>query len=148
MEAQPEYRELLKLFSENKVEYLIVGGYAVAFHGVPRFTGDMDLYTNPTGENAARILKALDDFGFGDLGLNPTDFTTSDQIVQLGTPPVRINILTSIHGVSWETAWNNRVLDLYGGISVTFIGREELIRNKRRSGRMKDLADIEALGEM
>ncbi len=148
MEVQPEYKELLKLFGENNIEYLIVGGYAIAFHGAPRFTGDMDLFTNPTGENAARILKALDDFGFGDLGLSPADFTTSDQIIQLGEPPVRINILTSIHGVPWEAAWNNRVLDVYGDISVTFIGREELIQSKRRAGRMKDLADIEALGEM
>lgn len=148
MEAQPDFKELLRLFNDHGIEYLIVGGYAVAFHGAPRFTGELDLFVRPAEDNAAKIMQALTAFGFGDQGLKPADFTAADTIVQLGLPPVRINIVASLDGVSWEDAWPGRILDLYGEVSAAFIGRQQLIRNKRRCGRMKDLADIEALGEL
>ena len=147
MEVQPDFRDLFALLNEHKVEYLIVGGYALAFHGAPRFTGDIDLYVRPDRRNAAGILKALEEFGFGGVGLSEADFIEPGKVVQLGFPPVRIDLVTSIAGVTWEEAWSGRVEGDYGGVPVGYIGRAEFIRNKRAAGRAKDLADIEALGE-
>jgi hypothetical protein len=147
MELQKDFKELLELLNAHQVEYLIVGGYALAFHGAPRFTGDLDIYVRPSKENANRTMKALDDFGFGSIGLKVADFETLDQVVQLGVPPVRVDILTSISGVPWNDAWANRAEGTYGEVTVFFISREHFISNKRAIGRKKDLADIEALGE-
>jgi len=147
VDVQPDFRELLALFNKHGVEYLVVGGYALAFHGAPRFTGDMDLLVRPDQPNAARILDALSEFGFASLGLTAGDFTSPNQVIQLGTPPVRVDLLTSLTGVSWEQAAASRVLGNYGDLPVHFIGREEFIANKRATGRKKDLADLEALGE-
>jgi hypothetical protein len=102
MEIQPDFKDLLELFNSHKVEYIIVGGYALAFHGAPRYTGDIDIFVNPDAKNAACIMLALEEFGFGSVGLSTTDFTKSGQIIQLGVPPVRIDIITSIAGVSWD----------------------------------------------
>lgn len=96
MEVQPDFKELLGLFNEHKIEYIIVGAYALAYHGAPRFTGDIDIYVRPTPENATRIVKALASFGFGSLGLKADDFQKPDQVVQLGVPPVGIDLITSI----------------------------------------------------
>ena len=147
MEIRNDFKELLELFNKHKVEYLVVGGYALAFHGAPRFTGDIDLYVRPVHENAERILHALDEFGFGSLDLSEEDFATPGKVVQLGVPPVRIDIITRISGVSWEKADESKVSGEYGGTPVHFISREDLIANKRETGRKKDAADIEALGE-
>ena len=147
MEIRNDFKELLELFNKNKVEYLIVGGYALAFHGAPRFTGDIDLYVRPVRENAERILGALDEFGFGSLDLSEDDFANSGKVVQLGVPPVRIDIITSVSGVSWEKADMSKVPGQYGQTPVCFISREDLVTNKRATGRRKDAADIEALGE-
>ena len=126
---------------------MVVGGYALAFHGVPRYTGDMDIFVNPDAINAGRIIAALEDFGFGSVGLTATDFERPSQIIQLGVPPVRVNIITSITGVSWEDAFSTRVQGKYGDTPAYFIGREQFLLNKRALGRKKDLADLEALGE-
>ena len=147
MEIQPDFRDLLELFNSHKAKYLIVGGYALAFHGAPRYTGDIDIFIESNAENAARIFSALEDFGFGSVGLTPADFNKPGQIIQLGVPPVRVDIVTSITGVSWEEAESNRVKGSYGDIVVHYIGREQLIANKKAVGRKKDLADLEALGE-
>ena len=147
MEIYSDFKDLLELFNSHKVEYLITGGYALAYHGAPRYTGDIDLFVKPDFENASRIIKALDDFGFGSLGLTMEDFTRPAQIIQLGLPPVRIDIITSITGVSWEEANAGRIAGTCGGIPVYFLGRAQFIVNKRETGRLKDLADIEALGE-
>jgi len=147
MEVQPDFKELLALFDEHKIEYIIVGAYALAYHGAPRFTGDIDLYVRPTEENALRVVKALGAFGFGSLGLKPADFRQPDQIVQLGVPPVRIDLITSITGVSWEQADAGKVSGKYGDIDVHYLGVEQYAQNKRATGRKKDLADLEALGE-
>jgi len=117
----------------------------MAFHGVPRFTGDVDVLVRPTKENAKRLLAALDDFGFSSLGLKAADFCEPDQVVQLGVAPLRVDILTSITGVSWEEADRNKSKTTYGGVPVPFIGINEIIANKRAVGRTKDLADIELL---
>lgn len=146
MELQTDFKELLALLNAHGVEYLIVGGYALAFHGAPRFTGDIDLFLSTTPSNAEKVHSALNEFGFASVGLTPEDFMRADHVIQLGIPPVRIDFVTSIDGVDWATAWAGRRQGEYGGIPVCFIGKPEFIRNKRAAGRFKDLADIEALG--
>lgn len=147
MEVQKDFKELLELFNGHNVEYMIVGAYALAYHGAPRFTGDIDIFIHPSPENAQKILSALADFGFGSLNLKIEDFKNPNSVVQLGVPPVRIDIITSITGVDWEEADKGKIEGLYGDVPVCFLGREQYIANKRAVGRKKDLADIESLGE-
>ncbi len=147
MEIQSDFKELFELFNENKVEYLIVGAYAMALHGVPRFTGDIDLFVRPESENAKRILVALEAFGFGSIDLSEEDFTKTDNVIQLGVPPVRIDIITSLTGVTWQDANANRVKGDYGGVAVYFLSKRDIIKNKKALARHKDLADLERLGE-
>jgi hypothetical protein len=147
MEIQKDFKELLELFNAHKVEYIVVGSYALAFHGAPRYTGDIDLLVKPDAENARRVLAALNDFGFKSLNLNEPDFVRIGNVIQLGVPPVRIDIMTSITGVDWEKAQTNKVAGDYGGTAVYFLGKKEYISNKKAVGRKKDLADIEAIGE-
>ena len=147
MQIQKDYKELLELFNAHKVEYLIVGGYALAFHGAPRFTGDMDLFVKPDSTNAQKILTALEEFGMASLDLSQTDFTSLDNVIQIGVPPVRVDIMTSITAVDWEKAESGKVPGNYGDTQVYFIGRDEFIANKRALGRKRDLADLEAIEE-
>ncbi|OGW55560.1 MAG: hypothetical protein A2Y81_05555 [Nitrospirae bacterium RBG_13_43_8] len=147
MEVQKDFRELLELFNKHNVEYMIVGGYALAFHGAPRYTGDLDIFIRPDSMNAQRIMRALKDFGFESVGLTEEDFKKPDNVIQLGVPPVRVDIVTSLTGIPWESALEQRVQGRYGDVQVHYIGREQFILNKRSMGRKKDLADIEALGE-
>lgn len=147
MEVQPDFRDLLELFNVHNVDYMIVGGYALAFHGAPRFTGDLDVFVKADPENAQRILEALEAFGFGSVGLTREDFERPDQVVELGVPPVRVDIITSLTGVSWDEACAGRIAGRYGEVPVYYIGRKQFIANKRATGRTKDLADLEALGE-
>jgi hypothetical protein len=147
MEVQQDFRELLALLNKHAIEYLIVGGYALAFHGAPRFTGDIDIFVRPHPQNAARLLEALKEFGFGSANLTEADFSTPNMVIQLGAPPVRVDLVTSLTGVSWEEAVAAKSPGTYGDVPVFFIGRKEFIANKRAMGRRKDLADIEALGE-
>lgn len=147
MEVQKDFRELLELFNKHNVEYMIVGGYALAFHGAPRYTGDLDIFIRPDSINAQRIMIALKDFGFDSVGLTEADFESPGNIIQLGVPPVRVDIVTSLTGISWKSAFRQRVQGKYGDVQVYYIGREQFILNKRTMGRKKDLADIEALGE-
>jgi len=147
MEAQQDFKELLELFNANNVDYLIVGGYALAYHGVPRYTGDIDILVRPDGSNAKKILRALAEFGFGASNLTAEDFQNPDKVVQLGVPPVRVDIITSITGVSVEDAFGGSESGDYGDIPVKYIGRRQFILNKRATGRKRDLADLEALGE-
>jgi hypothetical protein len=146
MDLPSDFKELLELFNARKVEYLIVGGYALAFHGAPRYTGDIDLFVKPTPENATLILAALEEFGLGSLDLSVEDFVGPNKVVQLGVPPVRVDIITSVSGVSWEKADVGKVLGRYAETPVFFISREDFLANKRATGRAKDAADIEALG--
>ena len=147
MEVQPDFRDLLELLNEHKVEYLIVGGYALAFHGAPRFTGDIEILVRPDRENAHRVIGALAAFGFQFPDLTAQDFENPNKVVQLGVPPVRIDIITSISGVTWPEAAAAKEPGTFGDVPVAYIGRREYIKNKRSAGRKKDLADIEALGE-
>jgi len=147
MEVEPDFRDLLKLFNEHRVDYIIIGAYALAYHGVPRYTGDMDLLIHPDPSNAKSILDALNEFGFGSVGLTVDDFAVTDKVVQLGFAPVRVDIITSITGVSWEEAVEGREEGVYGDVPVHYIGRTQLIKNKSTLARKKDMADLEALGE-
>ncbi len=145
MEIQKDFKEFIELLNSAKAEYVIVGGYAVAFYGAPRFTGDIDIFVNIHSKNAELIVQALETFGFGSLGITREDLMVEDQVIQLGRPPGRIDILTSISGVTWNETWQNRKQDLYGDVPVNYIGKPELLKNKKATGRMKDLMDIEAL---
>jgi hypothetical protein len=145
MELQPDFKELLELLNAHGVDYLIVGGYALAFHGAPRFTGDLDVYIKISPENAGKVYAALAEFGFGSVGLTSADFLKEKHVVQLGVPPVRIDFVTGIDGVAWDDAWAGRAEGVYGGVPVCFLGKSQFIQNKKASGRLKDLADIEAL---
>lgn len=147
MEIQKDFKELLELFNTHKVEYLIVGGYALAFHGAPRFTGDIDLLVKADSGNAKRILSALEEFGFGSLQLSEVDFIAPNNVVQLGVPPVRVDIMTSLTAVDWEKAQADKVQGDYGNTPVYFISKADFITNKRALGRKKDLADLESLGQ-
>jgi hypothetical protein len=147
MEVQQDFRDLLALFNAHEIDYLIIGAHALAYHGSPRYTGDMDILVRPDLQNARRILRALDEFGFGSIGLTVEDFVSSDKVVQLGVAPVRIDIVTSITGVSWDDAAAGRVAGTYGDVEVYYIGKKQFILNKRALGRKKDLSDLEAIGE-
>lgn len=147
MDLPSGFKELLELFNAHRVEYLIVGGYALAFHGAPRYTGDIDLFVEPTAENATRILAALEEFGFGSLDLSAEDFAAPNKVVQLGVPPVRVDIITSVSGVTWEKADTGKVPGRYAEIPVFFISREDFLTNKRTIADRMGTADIEALGE-
>jgi hypothetical protein len=147
MEVQPDFKELLALLNAHRVDYVIVGGYALAYHGAPRFTADLDILVKPDAENSRRMIQVLKEFGFEAAGLAPEDFQRPERVVQLGVPPVRVDILTSLTGVSWDEVSSGRVEGAFGGIPTRFIGRDQLIANKRALGRKRDLADLEALGE-
>lgn len=145
MKLQTDLREFIALLNSHAVDYVIVGGHAVAFHGHPRFTGDIDFFVRPSSENATRLLAALDAFGFGDVGLDVAALTAPERIVQFGVPPNRIDLLTSISGVTFEDAWRSRVSSQLDGLPVAFLGRDALLANKRASARPKDLADVAEL---
>jgi predicted nucleotidyltransferase len=140
-----DFRELLQLLNENGVEYLVVGGYAVILYGHVRATGDIDLWVKATSENGRAIIAALHDFGFASLSLVETDFIEEDAIVQLGRPPYRVDFLTSIDGVIFDCCYEHRHIVQHAGISIPFIDLEDLKINKKASGRLRDLADLEAL---
>ena len=140
-----DFEELLACFNARGVKALIVGGHAVAFHGKPRFTKDLDLLVESSDESADRLLQALTDFGFAGLGLTAEDFTSADTVVQLGVSPNRVDLVTSIDGVTFAEAWNGRASGRYGSQPAFYLGKAELIRNKRAVGRLQDLADIDSL---
>lgn len=140
-----DFKEFIQSLNDNNVRYLVVGGYAVALHGYPRYTKDMDVWVEMTHENAARIVKALDQFGFGSLNLKESDFTEPDQIIQLGYPPRRIDILTTLPGVNFSACYPAHTTVDMEGISVNFIDLENLKKNKKATGRHQDLADLENL---
>lgn len=140
-----DWRELLAHFHTHKVEFVIVGAHALAHHGAPRATGDLDLLLRPTEANARRVLLALADFGFGSLDIKVEDLSKAQRVVQLGFPPFRIDLLTTLTGLTWDEVAAGVVASTYGDVPVGILGRAELIRNKRALGRLQDLADVERL---
>jgi len=145
MDVQKDFADLCSLLNERGVEFLIVGGYAVGYHGAPRFTGDLDILVHPDVQQIGRMLQALTRFGFPAQGLAADYLLEQQKILQLGRQPVQVHLMTVITGVAWEEAWASRRQGLYGNVPVFFIGRQALIANKRATGRTKDLADVEAL---
>lgn len=144
-DLQSDLSEFVGLLISHGVEFLVVGGYAVAFHGHPRLTGDVDFFIRATPENAERVVRVLEEFGFGNLGVTALDLITPDRVLQLGRPPNRIDILTSISGVEFSSCWDSRVVGELGKHTVNFLGWDALIANKTASGRDKDLLDVKTL---
>ncbi|MGZ8219698.1 nucleotidyltransferase [Methylomagnum sp.] len=140
-----DFKEFIQLLNDNGVKYLVVGGYAVAFHGHPRYTKDIDIWIANDPENADNILRALQQFGFGELGLTKDDFIAPDQIIQLGYPPSRIDIISTVSGVEFSECYASRIEAEMDGIAVNLIDLDNLKKNKLASGRHQDLADIESL---
>jgi hypothetical protein len=145
MHIQKDFEELLRLLEGNSVKYLIVGGYAVAFHGFPRLTKDIDVFYDSSVKNARNIFNALLQFGFPKRDLKKDTFITRGNIITFGVEPVRVDFVNEISGVTFGDAWNNRVRGTYGDVTVNFIGREDLIKNKMSTPRPKDKLDVEEL---
>jgi hypothetical protein len=143
--VNPDFRDLFAALNAAGARYLLVGGYAVAFHAAPRFTKDLDVWTEPTADNAARVAQALRAFGAPLQELSLADLQRAGLVFQMGVPPNRIDIVTSIDGVEFAEAWAGRTETTYDDQAVPVIGRTELVRNKRASGRPQDLLDLEIL---
>jgi hypothetical protein len=141
----PDLREFLRLLNEFHVEYLMIGGYAVSYHGYPRTTADMDIRIAIDAVNARKMVAVLTSFGFAGAGLSSDLFMQPNQVARMGYPPVRIEVLTSVSGLEFAEAYARRVEDVIDGVPVTVISSEDLKANKRASGRAKDLADLENL---
>ena len=145
MALNPDWKEFIELLNSNEVEYVVVGAFALAFHGHPRLTGDIDFFVRNSEQNAGRIVNALAEFGFGSLGLSPSDFQGTEGVVQLGYPPKRIDILTHIDSVTFDQAWSNRIVSELDGLPVNYISAEDFKANKLAAGRPKDIADAAEL---
>ncbi len=140
-----DFREFVQLLNENEVRYLVAGGYAVVIHGYPRFTGDIDIWLHSDADNAARLLRALEAFGLGSIGLTVDALMSPDQVIQLGYPPQRIDLLTSLDGVEFDDCYERRYVVEFEAVPVPFIGLDDLKKNKRATGRLKDQLDLENL---
>lgn len=145
MPLNKDLREFIALLNSNEVEYLVVGAFAVAYHGWARYTADLDVLVRPNEANAGRLLTALSQLGFGTTGIAIEDFLPPDNVIQLGIQPNRVDILTSISGLSFDEAWESRTQGSLEGIEARFIGRDALILNKESTGRAKDLGDASEL---
>jgi hypothetical protein len=140
-----DFKEFISLLNKNDVKYLIVGGYAVALHGHPRYTKDIDIWIEINTENAAKVVMAIKQFGFDSLNLQQDDFLVSDQVIQLGQPPNRIDILSTISGVDFAACYASRLQIEIDGININLIDLNNLKKNKQATGRLQDLADVEKL---
>ena len=145
MILEEDFQDFIELLSKHEVAYMIVGAHALAFHGKPRHTGDLDIWINPTEENATKMLAVIQDFGFGSVGLNRADFLREHYVTQLGYPPLRIDILNSISGVSFIEAYENRLFMEVDDLLISYIGLDDLIKNKAGTARKQDMADLENL---
>jgi predicted nucleotidyltransferase len=143
---QRDFEEFLRLLNEQRAEFVIVGGYAVAFHGYVRATDDMDLFFRNTAENIVKIRRALEDFGLPTTDAQAKEFADIGIIVRVGSAPVRVEMINTISGLTFDGVWERRVAGTYGETSVSYISRLDLLHNKRNSGRPKDLADVDELG--
>jgi len=145
MKNLEDFKEFITLLNKYSVKYLLVGGYAVSFHAKPRFTNDMDVWVEASKENAEKVLGVLQEFGFGDLEITVADLSKDDTIIQLGYEPLRIDIMTSLSGIKFGDAYPNRIEADYFGIKTNIISMQDIVKNKRSTGRKQDLQDIEWL---
>ncbi len=146
MTLYPDFRDFFASFAAHEVRYLVVGGYALAFHGHPRYTGDIGAWVEPTPDNSRRVVAALADFGFASLGIEQDMFVAPDVVVQLGREPLRIDVMTGPSGVAFGPCYAEKVVVRVGDLALDVIGLECLKANKKASGRPQDLADLDALG--
>ena len=142
-----DFKDFLKLLNSKEVEYLVVGGYAVSYYGYPRSTGDMDVWVAVQPENIQRLIEVLSEFGFSRETLPTSLFLEKDQIIRMGMPPIRIEILTSISGVDFNECYHSRNVDTVDGVQINLINLDDLKKNKKAAGRHKDLGDLENLPE-
>lgn len=146
MDIYRDFEEFIELLNENKVKYLVVGGYALAFHSRPKYTKDIDFWVNNTKSNAVKLLKTIKEFGFESLNITVEDIVNPDNIIQLGYPPVRIDIISEVEGIKFTKAYKSKVIGTYGGVkNIPFLSFEDLIINKSKVKRIHDIADIDWL---
>jgi hypothetical protein len=145
MRLNRDLREFLELLNSRRVDYIIVGAHCLAFHARPRYTGDLDIFIHATPENATKLVDLLRHFGFADAGFTESDFTEAEQVIQLGRPPHRIDLLTTLTGVSTAEAFSSKIAAEIDGVPVFILGKNMLIQNKRAVGRPQDLADLAEL---
>jgi len=142
-----DFLDLLRAFIDRNVRFMVVGAYALGVHGRPRATGDLDVWVDPTADNAERVIRALEQFGAPMGQITAADFSRPGIVFQMGLPPLRIDVLTELSGLTFSEAWSSRTQAAFGPLTVDVIGREAFVKNKRATGRAKDLGDIEALGD-
>jgi len=140
-----DFKEFIQLLNENQVKYLVIGGYAVAIHGHPRYTKDIDIWIEISDDNANKLVTTLTQFGFDSLGVTTQDFQTANQIIQLGYPPNRIDLITNPDGIDFQTCYDSKIEVNLNDVPVKFINLDNLKKNKLASGRLQDLADLENL---
>jgi hypothetical protein len=145
MRLNRDSKEFIELLNSRRVDYVIVGAHSLAFHGHPRYTGDLDILVRPSDDNATKLVGLLDEFGFAQASLKQTDFTGAGQVIQLGRPPNRIDLLTSLTGVATDEAFASKIAAEIDGTPIFVLGKEMLIQNKRAVGRPQDLADLDDL---
>ncbi len=145
IQLPPDFKEFLKLLNSHRVEYLLIGGYAVGYHGYPRATGDMDLWVAIRQNNADKLVVVLKEFGLTSPQLSANIFLQEDQIIRMGVPPMRIELLTTISGVDFDSCYSERIVDVIDNVEVHIINLKHLKQNKQASGRHKDLDDLQYL---
>jgi len=145
MILEKDFQEFIELLNKHEVAYMVVGAHALAFHGKPRHTGDLDIWINPIESNAEKMVAVINDFGFASVGLKKDDFLREHYVTQLGYPPLRIDILNSISGVTFSEAYDNRLFIEVDEITISYIGLNDLIKNKQGTARKQDMADLENL---
>lgn len=145
MTLAQDFEDFVKLLNKHHVDYMVVGGYALAFHGKPRHTGDLDIWINRSETNAVKLVSAIKEFGLASLGLTKSDFMQEGYVTQIGYPPLRIDILNTIDGVKFEDAYPNKLIIDVDGIEIKYIGLREFIVNKTASGRSQDIADLKEI---
>lgn len=143
-----DFEDFVQLLNKHEVEYMVVGGYALAFHGKPRFTGDLDIWINISEKNAFKLLEVLDEFGLGSFSFHKDDFLQPGYVTQIGYPPLRIDILNTIDGVHFNDAYSNRQKVMEGDWEITYIGLHDLLRNKEASGRERDMEDVREIKKL
>ncbi|HEY2582583.1 MAG TPA: nucleotidyltransferase [Mucilaginibacter sp.] len=148
MTLDKDFEDFVSLLNRYKVDYMIVGGYALAFHGKPRHTGDLDIWIDISNDNAKKMVHVTDEFGMASLGMEEEDFLQKGGITQIGYPPLRIDILNEIDGIDFHQAYPNKLTIDVDGLSINYIGLDDLIKNKQASGRSQDITDVNQLNKL
>jgi predicted nucleotidyltransferase len=145
MTLEPDFEDFVSLLNKHQIDYMVVGGYALAFHGKPRHTGDLDIWIDISDVNSEKMCKVIDEFGMSSLGMQKEDFLKKGIITQIGYPPLRIDILNEIDGVDFKNSYSNKAIIDVDGLLINYIGIDDLIKNKTASGRHQDISDVNAL---